>query len=320
MKSIQFDVDNQDPIASARALLQGLWQMAGLEALYIPAWIDDADLPKNLLCEDPSQLRQADPFAPVFPRNQAPDAYQMLREQPGRRTGIFLRPCEWRTFQTLIERSGKPGEDFLSLSADCTGAMSEQDYIELSAGKPGALTRKVLHFAAQGGILPSQRQSSCQLCEDPFPGDVDLQFELFGVQTEQHLVLSFKDAGTARTAAERMSGASLPTRSVERRKQVLQDLARWRASTFEKRRAKIDADGFTIQVLATHLSSCGTCRNTLEKHCPLIDLEMLSDAGLRDIPAVKHWLDSCSGCGVCEQDCPEAFPLFDVIFSLRNVH
>lgn len=321
MKALQFRVEHQDPLSSARALLQDLWHTASLEGFYIPIWPEQAEAPQGGICDEPSQLTLADPFAPVMPMNQAPQAYQALHDHPGRRWGLFLRPCEWRTFKTLVDRSGEPGGALvLAMSADCTGTMAPQDFVARGAGDMHALTREALHFASQGGILPSRRQSSCQLCEDPFPRDVDLQFELFGIPTEQYLVISFRDADVARVMAERAHGTTLPTSMVERRKLVLRDLARWRASSFEKRKAALDPEKSTIEALASHLHACEVCRETLKRHCPLLDLDLLSQVLARDLAAAQAWLGSCSGCGVCELDCPEAYPLFDVIFSLRGVH
>jgi Pyruvate/2-oxoacid:ferredoxin oxidoreductase delta subunit len=318
MKAQLYRVENQDPITTARKLLQDLWQSAELDGLYIPARKDESLIPEGELFDDPSQLEFADPFAPIMPINQAPFALQALRDHTGRYLGVFLRPCEWRTFQVLISQSGERFDNLFAISADCMGAMDQEEFERLAEGDPRGLTRRALHFASQGGLLPSRQQSSCQLCEDPIPGDVDLQFDFFGVPTDEQLVLNFKDSRVAQAVSVQNAGIEVPKDMVERRTHVLQDLARWRSSSFEKRKAQLGSDMLSIEGLTTHLQSCESCRVALGKYCPTVDLELLTSQSDTAVDQLRDWLMSCSGCGVCDKDCPKEYPLFSVIFSLRN--
>jgi Pyruvate/2-oxoacid:ferredoxin oxidoreductase delta subunit len=319
MKAQLYRVENQDPVSTARKLLKDLWKSTELNGLFISAWRNGSSRPEGELFEDPSQLEPADPFAPIMPINQAPIALQVLRVQPRHRLGVFLRPCEWRTFQVLIDQSGEHFDNLFTISADCTGAMNQEDFERLAEGDPRNLTKRVLHFASQGGILPSRQQSSCQLCEDPIPGEVDLQFEFFGIPTDEQLILNFKDPQVAQALAEQNAGIAVPDDLVERRARVLQDLARWRASSFEKRKAQLGPAAISIEGLTAHLQSCENCRAALQKHCPTVNLELLISQSDAATDHVQKWLMSCSGCGVCDKDCPDEYPLFGVIFSLRSI-
>jgi Pyruvate/2-oxoacid:ferredoxin oxidoreductase delta subunit len=219
-----------------------------------------------------------------------------------------------------VNRYGERFDNLYSISADCPGVMSVEDYEQLSEEDPQDLTRQVLHFTSQGGILPSRHQSSCQMCEDPFPSEVDLEFKLFGVSTDEQLMLNFKDPYVAQALSEQTPASEIPESSLVRREQVLQDLARWRASSFEKRKVQLGPDMISLQGLAAHLQSCESCRSSLKKHCPLIDIEMFVVADESRLEQFRDWLHSCSGCGVCEKDCPQDYPLSGVIFSLRGIH
>jgi Pyruvate/2-oxoacid:ferredoxin oxidoreductase delta subunit len=319
MKALLYRVENQDPVSTARKLLQDLWQSTALDGFFITAWKNGSSVPEGELFKDPSHLELADPFAPFMPVNQAPLALLALRSQTDHRLGVFLRPCEWRTFQVLIDQSGEHFDNIFTISADCTGAMTLEDFERLAEGDPRGITKRVLHFASQGGILPSRQQSSCQLCEAPIPGEVDLQFEFFGVPTDEQLILNFKDPQVAQSMSERNAGSAVPNDFVERRARVLQDLARWRESSFEKRKAQLGPDAISIEGLTAHLQSCENCRTTLQKHCPTVNLEILSSQDNAGTDQLRFWLSSCSGCGVCDKDCPEEYPLFGVIFSLRDM-
>ena len=319
VKAQLYCVENLDPVTTARKLLQDLWQSAELDGLYIPVRKDGSIIPKGELFDDPSQLEFADPFAPIMPINQAPFALQALRDQPKRHLGVFLRPCEWRTFQVLISQSGEHFHNLFAISADCMGAMDQQEFERLTERDPRGLTRRALHFASQGGILPSRQQSSCQLCEDPIPGDVDLQFDFFGVPTDEQLILNFKDPRVAQAVSEQNASIEVPKDMLERRTRVLQDLARWRSSSFEKRKAQLGSDALSIEGLTAHLQSCESCRVALRKYCPTVNVELLTTQSDAAIDQLWDWLMSCSGCGVCDKDCPEEYPLFGVIFSLRSM-
>jgi ferredoxin len=314
-----YPVDHQDPLETTRAILEKLWHVAEFEAGYLPYWDGNGAFPQGGLLQQASQLGDVDPFAPVMPFNHAPAALQALRDNPQRRVAVFLRPCEWRSFNTLARRSGEQFGNLFAISADCTGVIPLQDYEALSVGDPQRMTLKVLHFAALGGILPSRYQNSCQLCEDPFPAEVDLHIELFGIPTEEQLVLIFRDPEPALALSEQTQTSEVPAAISARRQQVLHDLSRWRASSFEKQRAKLGSELLSIQGLASHLKSCESCLAALKAQCPLIELEMLMDPLDPDLEQFQDWLHSCSGCGVCDQSCPQDYPLFGVIFSLRGI-
>ena len=314
-----FPVDHQDYLNSARALLGTLWYVAELEGMYLPNWDQGGAIPEGSLLQQPSQLDRADPFAPVMAANHALAVLKVLREDPRRRIAVVLRPCEWRSFYALTNGSGERFENLFTIGADCTGVIAVDDFIRLSQGDPQRMTRQVLHFASQGGLLPSRHQTSCQLCADPFPGEVDLHFELFGIPTEEQLVLHFSDVETAQALSKQSPASEVPSILSDRRDQVLEDLARWRASSFEKTKTQLGADLISVRGLAAHLQSCESCLATLKAHCPLIDLEKFSALTDSDLEEFRAWLQSCSGCGVCDHSCPQEYPLFGVIFSLRGI-
>ncbi len=320
MKQQLYPVQNQDPLNSARALLEELWQVAGFEGMYLPRWADGGGIPEGGYIDQPSQLKTADPFAPVMPTNYAPAALETLRNHANSHTGVFLRPCEWRSFHVLANGSGDKLDHLFSISADCTGAMPLDDFSRFAKGDPQSMTPLVLHFASQGGILPSRHQTSCQLCENPYPKDVDLQFELFGIPTNEQLVLNFREAEIAQAFAERTLAGEVPPVVATRREQVLQDLARWRATSFEKRKAQLGPERLSLEGLIAHVRSCESCQTNLRSHCPQVDLEKLLELSNQNIERFQRWVSSCSGCGVCDKDCPQEYPLFAVIFSLRGIH
>jgi Pyruvate/2-oxoacid:ferredoxin oxidoreductase delta subunit len=311
-------VQDHDPLTTARSFLNSVWEAADLHAMFLPIWGDAFDYPESRLIDSPEQIQDADPFAPVMPANRAPHALQVLEEHRDRRIGVFLRPCEWRTVRVMVSETSAKTDNLFSMSADCTGAMTVNNYLQLGGDEPIKLSYEVLQFASQGGILPSRRQSSCQLCEDPFPTQVDLHLQLFGVPTNEFLGLTLADDALAHKLSQGIPLSAPPADAAIRREQVLTDLSRWRVNSFEKRKQALGADQISIDRLVAHLRSCPSCQASLNAHCPTLELESLLDSQTSSSARIKQWLGSCSGCGVCDRECPDDYPLFSVIFALRD--
>ena len=67
MKAHLYRVENQDALATARVLLQRLWQIVELDRMFIPTWENGEPAPRGELVDDPTRLDRADPFAPIMP-------------------------------------------------------------------------------------------------------------------------------------------------------------------------------------------------------------------------------------------------------------
>lgn len=312
------EVKDEQPLATTRRLLQSVWEAAPLNAFLIPIWSEEEQLPIPTLIRDPESLSQADPFAPVMPGNAARIALETIKAHSGGTLGLCLRPCEMRSLMNIIETEGISRENVLFISSDCLGALPPEDYhrhLTLMTD-PSQMTRETLRFAAQGGILPSRYQQSCQLCDAPYPEQADLYLQLFGYETQKQISIGWHESKFSAPLEAQLALSDVPPGIEARRARVLANLARWRSKSLEGRQDMLDRDHTTSAALLDHIKHCSQCWDVLETHCPTFGLP---DQQLEDEQELLAWLDSCGGCGMCDSTCPTGYPLFEVILTLRQV-
>jgi Pyruvate/2-oxoacid:ferredoxin oxidoreductase delta subunit len=314
-------VDERDPLSTARTLLSHVWMDAKLDGMLIPSWIKDQPFPMAVLQQDPRSLVQSDPFTPIMPQNIAGTAAALVQHHPDKRLGLSLRPCELRSLILLADRDGLDLSDTLLFSTDCLSVFPLED-IHWRLGEvkdKDQLTHDALQFAAQGGILPNRFKISCQLCDVPYPQSADVQIELLGIATHQHLIVDLSDKALAMGMGfESMATEEIPPEVDERRQQVLDKLANWRRRSMAYTQSHLDETLSTLTGLVHHLQSCQPCRTRLQEQCPLFAPEKLGSPSLSDLDSIKAWISSCGGCGMCDYHCPNAYPLFTTILHLHQ--
>lgn len=312
-------VEDGDPLATAHTVLQAIWTAAELDQMLISVWSEDLLMPIPSLIDGPADLVHADPFAPIMPGNSAGAAADAIRSSPGRRLGLFLRPCEIRSLLKITNREGLDLGHVFLFSSDCLGTIPNEDYRRhLTLTKDHLqMTRETLQFAAQGGVLPSRYQQSCQLCDAPYPTAVDLHFELFGSETQEQLLLNWDEKRLSSSLQGRLGLAAAPNQLLEKRQRVINNLNRWRSRSLENHREDLDPSLATPEALIEHIEHCTACWDTLEAHCPTFDGTLILAPDSRS--ALLDWLSSCGGCGMCASTCPEGYPLFEVIVALRGL-
>jgi hypothetical protein len=314
-------VDERDPLSTARALLSHVWTDAKLDGMLIPSWVEDQPFPTAILQHDPLTLAHSDPFSPIMPQNIAGVAADHVQQNPDKRLGLSLRPCELRSLLQLTDRDGIDLSSTLIISTDCLSVFPLEDvHWRLGEVKDkDQLSRDALQFAAQGGILPSRFKKSCQLCDIPYPISADVHIELLGIATHQHLVVALSDKALAMGIAfDTTATKEIPPEVDERRQQVLDKLANWRRRSLAYTQSHLDETLATIPGLVQHLQSCEPCRTRLQEQCPQFSAEKLGSPDFSDLDSIKAWISSCGGCGMCDYHCPDAYPLFTAILHLYH--
>jgi formate dehydrogenase subunit beta len=266
-------------------------------------------------------LSKADPFAPVMLTNGTADAVNLIRENPKLRLALVLRPCEVRSFRELFKRIESPSTDNVIISSDCLAVFPANDFDWRLGDKQDLerLTHDALQFAAQGGILPSRYQRSCQFCEVPYPEKVNLHIELFGLDTGQYLVLRLPDETTTdQFGFASPASQDVPLDITERRERVLEKITTWRGRSLSYARSHLDEAQASPEGLLQHLRACIACSQKLLEYCPLIDPSTFDQESIASPETIEAWISSCGGCGMCEHECPDGYPLFIIIAHLRN--
>jgi formate dehydrogenase subunit beta len=304
-----------------RTLLVSLLEDVELQGVFVPIRSADETAPTPQLTSDPEMLERADPFAPVMKRNAASAASDMLKTHPDERIALFLRPCELRSLREIAKRNGIRLAQSTLISSDCLSVFPQEDYAwrVQSFEDPVALTQQALQFSAQGGILPSRYKTSCQLCDEPYPQDVDVHFELLGLPTEDYFIVGIGDKALAEKWPSLMTQSDpVPLEISARRMRTLENLYNWRSRSIAFTNAHISHGHESVNGLINHLVSCSDCRERLREHCPLFEEQWIEQEPPQARRAVQNWLVSCAGCGMCEYQCPREYPLYLVIAHLKR--
>jgi NAD-dependent dihydropyrimidine dehydrogenase PreA subunit len=209
----------------------------------------------------------------------------------------------------------------LLISCDCLSLYHPAD-ISWRVGADGdweAHTREALHFAPQGGILPSRYRVSCQICERPTPRDVHIHFELLGLETSKHFVLGIYDPSLAGASFLDEWRADPPSEEINaQRERVLENLQVWRNRAVARLIERLPPEVTSLKALNAHLEQCRDCRGRLKDWCPAYQAQSEADLTYAEGGATDSWLGSCGGCGLCEYDCPLGYPLFEVMVARKR--
>jgi NAD-dependent dihydropyrimidine dehydrogenase PreA subunit len=305
-------VEAKDPLRTVRNLLTAIWDHAHLDGLFLPVWQDEG-LPLPTLITSPDLIFKADPFIPVMHRNSACLAVETMQETPEKNFGFVLRPCELRSFRALLGKLNIDPKRCLSISSDCLSTFPPEDFdwrLEASDHREH-MTQTALHFAAHGGILPSRYRYCCQFCDKPFPELADVSFELLGIPTKQHLVINFQKPELMDLLnLQNFNAFPVPDEITQKREKTLKKLADWRQKAQAYTSAHLKEEHKTLSGLIAHLTTCTYCRNLMSEECPLFEADWIQAEIRTDTMVFESWLNSCGGCGMCEADCPENYPLF----------
>lgn len=307
------------PLQTVRRLLRQIWRSANLEGLFVTTWTKGSPAPEGSLLKDPQALNQADPFAPVMRSNLAPSAIDVIRRHPEHHYGVMLRACEMRSLSNLAAAQRVNLTRTLLISMDCLAVFPTEDFDWLSAksNDKEQLTHRALHFAAQGGILPSRYQRSCQLCTRPYPQQSDIHFQLLGVETSKHLLISLQEEHLATRLGLEGALEEVPPEVEARRRRVLEKLEAWRKHTLAYSWSHLDESQSTPEALLAHLEQCSSCRKHALGHCPVFRHAWKASLTSVTVDTIRDWLRWCAGCGMCDFECPEGYPLFAVVTHLR---
>lgn len=312
------EVGDSGPLGLVRDVLREVWEAESFESIYVPVWTQENPTPQPCWLSDKNELNNADPLAPVMETNHASEVLAYLMEGEKFKVGIFLHPCEMRSLRIITEDSGVDLSDHFLMSADCLAVYEQDDFVDRSAGHGrGVMTQETLRFARLGGILPSRYRIGCQLCERPFAEGLDLYFELFGFQTREHIGVSLRTHTSISAVEAGFSTDDVPDEVMSRRGDVLSQLESWRSRSIEETEEKLDVEISTVDALSAHLAGCTACHARLLAHCPSSPYTH-TRSDIPDRKDITTWLSTCGGCGLCEYECPDGFPLFSVILTLRK--
>lgn len=328
------EVRDGDTVDTLRGFLAAWWEQYQPEILLAPVEKKDRRGLTAKVIEDPEELVDVNPFAPVMSGNAASTAHRLLRENSGKRLAVMLRPCELRAFVELQKRQKPPiGQaKVIIIGVDCLGTYSKDDYehaVEVSGADE--ITGEVLRNAAEGGFKPQSFRTACQICDWPAPHGADLTIGTIGIDSGEFLLLVARDEKTDDVLGlANLAGELASEHQVSRRETVVGAIADTHAGL--RNQMIEDMKGVyrfdDLGSILAWLASCSLCGECL-KACPIYEGEFAgllkrrreaetAIAPLGDMVSLSRWLASCAGCGMCEEGCNMHVPLFLLISALSH--
>jgi len=263
------------------------------------------------------------PFSPLMTENLARDIPRVIGEQPGKRLGVLLRPCELRALVEVTKHAPVNLENLLTIGVDCLGTLPEEDYEWRAKRAESAdeLTDEALQFARQGGILDFRHRMACQMCARPGAQLADLNINLLGLPVSQQILVQARDANTAeRLHLDQITGGEASSEVIQMHERALAQLAERRQRTLERAVKSLTEDQpHDIEGLIVQLEACGECQDCMVA-CPICTAEFPEREidGHYPRKAIERWLVSCAGCGMCEQACSSQLPLATIFSLIRE--
>ncbi len=308
-----------DPIGAVRRLLRTVWNQVQLEGLLVSEnggsgahWINS-----------PDGLDSINPFRPVMRENLARRVPKAIRDHPQSRLGVLLRPCEMRALLEIGKRIDLSDPNLITLSVDCLGTYPEEEFEWRAARKGSAddFGGETLKFARQGGILAYRHRPACQMCASPGAHSADLNLHVLGLPVREKMLLQFGGENKAEWLhlGELCDGKADESLTLMH-EHVLSRQAAFHHQTMERvMQALEDLLPKDLDAVIAQLEGCGDCQKCMAV-CPICSVEFpRRDAdGHYPREAVRDWLFSCAGCGMCEQACKNNLPLAVIFGSIRE--
>ena len=291
-----------------------------VDALFVPQTAADSTVSAALV-SNPDAIKRSNPFAPVMVANAAKQVAEVTMKQPNRHIGAVLRPCEMRALVELAKRGRANLVNLTVVGIDCLGTFAPLDYVHklLTTGGAIEMTMQCMQVAEEGEIA-CQTRTACQMCERPAPRGADVTLGFIGVDaTRELLVIAADESADTRLKLSDMTRREATEREVVKREATLTNIIAKHNAFMDKELSKLEMSFGGLAGVLTALATCTECRACVQA-CPLYDGE-LDDTSLSlvgQLSAAAKWLVSCSGCGMCEESCPNNVPLSVVARALSR--
>jgi formate dehydrogenase (coenzyme F420) beta subunit len=324
-----------DPLGTVRDFVRKVWLETNLDGMLVTmSGKDQRDAIPRFITEV-STLDQTNPFMPLMEINAAKLIPGLLADHPDSKIGALLRPCELRALIEMKKHTTFKVDNLLTISVDCLGTLPADEYqwrierIGKDVPQQGLstpesadnLAKEALKFARQGGIVPYRYRSACQVCISPAAEYADINIHIIGLPVRQQMLVLVNDpALELRFHIETLVAEKSDQELILQHERVVSRMNERHQRTME--RIKEGLGGLLpadVDAVISQLESCGECQNCMNV-CPIcsVDRPVRSPDGHYDRSDVMRWLVSCAGCGMCEQACPNHFPISTIFAHIRQ--
>jgi len=313
-----------DPLQSVHGFLSVVWNGFRLDKMMVPA---DGNLSSNatpIIYEKVSQLDQVNPFRPIMASNTAKFIPDFINKNPGKKLGVILRSCELRSLIEMTKHKSFSVTNLLTICVDCLGTypIDEFQWRSQRKGSVEGLTLEAIKHARQGSLVPYRFRPACQMCTTPEARGADVNLEIIGIPVRKYfLVNTRKEWDRANFDKNEIKSVIADREIVEVRENTLAKITERNGRVKDRiMRGLSDVLPADVDKLISHLVDCGSCQKCIF-NCPIcsVDLPQKSKDGKYIKEDVMKWLISCSGCGMCEQACPQDQPLATIFGYIRDM-
>ncbi|RLA18843.1 MAG: formate dehydrogenase [Gammaproteobacteria bacterium] len=340
----KIEVNNQDLLAALQDFFRSVLQLEEISAILVPQRLPMKNVVMPMLVTDPEQLNGVDPLAPYFPMNASKVVSKLTRKPMGGRVAVVLRPCEIRAFVELIKLNQGRMDEVVIIGLDCLGAFRNTDYLRFTVDDPEKSTIRFYESALSGngsGVDGIDLSPACKACEHPIPSGADILIGLFGVDTNDHLLLQ-----TQSPSGEGLVG-KLNLNAIEEppaRKEAIDALVAGRTAFRDQMFTETSEATDSLEKLTAYLGACVNCYNC-RIACPVCyckecvfstdvfnhdpsqylqwsqmkgAIKMPTDTVFYHLTRLAHMSTACIGCGQCSNACPNDIPVMELFRTLSQ--
>ncbi len=315
---------NGDPLGTIRHLLQTIWAQAHLDGMLIPMNGSPKASPHPYVLDDPSRLEHVNPFKPLMVVNAARMVPDLLKDYPQTKLGLVLRPCEMRSLVEMVKHDPFDLDSMLTICLDCLGTYPADEYNWRASRKEstGELYQDGLQFARQGGMLAYRYRAACQICASPQAMQADINIHVLGLPVRQLILIHTCNEEIAhRLEIEKITDGLADNVTISQHEKMTEKILERHQRTMERITEGLgDLLPKDMPDILEQLENCDNCQSCM-KVCPICSLHYPNrdKDGHYERESVTRWLVSCSGCGMCEQACPNHLPLSIIFGHIHNL-
>jgi len=323
-----------DIFETAKSFFVKLFEQGVIDYLLVPQRISEGRTLTQTLVKGADNLDGINPFSPVMPVNSAKLVAQIGSEDPGKKVGVVIRPCEIRALIELVKLGQAKLDNLIIIGIDCAGTFEIEQWAKLveESGDAVAKETEVLKDIYAGKTdyqeedAPIRLRSSCQICNNFTHDKADITLSILGM--DDNLLVKIEGELAEKLGLE-------TSEEPASHKDVLEDMKNSRTykreSALDEFRDKMQSMKDMADILAT-CTRCYACQTA----CPICycrvcffrtetfspesgrllrwadregALRMPTEIMLYHLTRLNHIAASCIGCGMCESFCARGIPL-----------